>query len=153
LNAVPVAAEERATVLELPGARYWADGDPTAFRQAMVEAFFREQALFRTAGRQGALPPAEFLAISGGGEDGAFGAGLLVGWTAAGTRPVFKAVTGISTGALTAPFAFLGPAYDDKLKQVYTTLSGPDILQPRGYTAAGTVNLRGRYCRPGGRPV
>lgn len=135
-NAVPVAAEKQAVVLELPEARYWGDGDPAAFRQAMVEAFFREQALFRAAGNSGDLPRAEFLAISGGGEDGAFGAGLLVGWTATGTRPVFKAVTGISTGALTAPFAFLGSAYDDKLKQVYTTLSGQDILQPRGYMAA-----------------
>ena len=135
-NAVPVAAEKQAVVLEMPEARYWGDGDPAAFRQAMVEAFFREQALFRAAGNSGDLPRAEFLAISGGGEDGAFGAGLLVGWTATGTRPVFKAVTGISTGALTAPFAFLGSAYDDKLKQVYTTLSGQDILQPRGYMAA-----------------
>ena len=136
LNAVPVAAEEQATVLGLPGARYWADGDPAAFRQAMVEAFFREAALLRTAGHQGTLPPAEFLAISGGGENGAFGAGLLVGWTATGTRPVFKAVTGISTGALTAPFAFLGPEYDDELKEVYTTISAQDILQPRWYITA-----------------
>ena len=115
-NAVPVAAEKQAVVQEMPEARYWGDGDPAAFRQAMVEAFFREQALLRAAENLGDLPRAEFLAISGGGEDGAFGAGLLVGWTASGTRPVFKAVTGISTGALTAPFAFLGSAYDDKLK-------------------------------------
>jgi Patatin-like phospholipase len=136
LNAVPVEAEERATVFAVPGARYWGDGDPAAFRQTMIEAHFREQALLRTARHQGDLPPAEFLAISGGGENGAFGAGLLVGWTAAGTRPVFKGVTGISTGALTAPFAFLGPAYDDKLKEVYTTLSAQDVLQPRWFTAA-----------------
>jgi predicted acylesterase/phospholipase RssA len=133
---VPVAAEKQAVVLELPEARYWGVGDPAAFLQAMVEASFREQAVLRASGHSGDLPPAEFLVISGGGEDGAFGAGVLVGWTAAGTRPVFKGVTGISTGALTAPFAFLGAAYDDKLKQVYTTLSGQDILQPRGYTAA-----------------
>lgn len=136
LNAVPVEAEDQATVLALPGARYWGEGDPAAFRKTMIEAHFREQALLRTAGHQGDLPPAEFLAISGGGENGAFGAGLLVGWTAAGTRPVFKGVTGISTGALTAPFAFLGPAYDDRLKEVYTTLSAQDVLQQRWFTAA-----------------
>jgi hypothetical protein len=133
LDAVPVAAQERATVLGMPAARYWGDGDPTAFQQAMVESFYREAALLRAAGHQGALPPAEFLAISGGGENGAFGAGLLVGWTAAGTRPVFKGVTGISTGALTAPFAFLGPDYDDELKAVYTTISAKDVLEPRNY--------------------
>ena len=58
------------------------------------------------------MPPASFLAVSGGGDNGAFGAGLLNGWTAAGTRPEFKIVTGVSTGALIAPFAFLGPDYD-----------------------------------------
>ena len=76
------------------------------------------------------------MAISGGGENGAFGAGLLVGWTAAGTRPSFKVVTGISTGALTAPFAFLGSAYDDKLKAIYTTLSARDVLENRGIYGA-----------------
>src|SRR5688572_18802683 len=65
LNAVPVAAEKQAVVLELPEARYWGDGDPAAFRQAMVEAFFQEQALFRAAGNSGDLPRSEFLAISG----------------------------------------------------------------------------------------
>lgn len=136
LNAVPVAEQDQATVAGLPGARFWADGDPTPFRDAMVQSFYREIELLRAAGHQGPLPPAEFLAISGGGENGAFGAGLLVGWTAAGTRPVFKGVTGISTGALTAPFAFLGPDYDDELEEVYTTISAKDVLVERGYITA-----------------
>ena len=96
---------------------------------------------FRPPGtRAAALPPADFLAISGGGEDGAFGAGLLVGWSAAGTRPRFKGVTGISTGALTAPFAFLGPAYDSKLREVYTTIAGKDILRSNGLLDAVFFN-------------
>ena len=73
-----------------------------------------------------------YLAISGGGDNGAFAAGLLNGWTAAGTRPEFKLVTGISTGALIAPFAFLGPKYDATLKEVYTTISPKDVIEPRG---------------------
>ena len=60
------------------------------------------------------------LAVSGGGANGAFGAGLLVGWTEAGTRPVFDIVTGVSTGALMAPFAYLGPEWDDELTTAYT---------------------------------
>jgi len=72
-----------------------------------------------------------YLAISGGGAKGAFGAGLFSGWTASGTRPEFAMVTGISTGALTAPFAFLGPDYDDILKKVYTTTSTKNILKKR----------------------
>lgn len=69
-----------------------------------------------------------YLAISGGGADGAYGAGVLVGWSKLGTRPVFTMVTGVSTGALTAPFAFLGQAYDDKLKLLYTTLDSSRIF-------------------------
>lgn len=136
LNAVPVAEQERATVPDMHGIRYWPDRASTEMVHDALESYRREEALYRTAGHEGALPPASFLAISGGGENGAFGAGLLVGWTAAGTRPAFKAVTGISTGALTAPFAFLGPAYDAQLREVYTTLSAKDVLQPRGYLAA-----------------
>ncbi|MBP7704002.1 MAG: patatin-like phospholipase family protein [Caulobacter sp.] len=60
------------------------------------------------------------LAISGGAAGGAFGAGALVGLTASGQRPDFAIVTGVSTGALIAPFAFLGPAWDDKLRDAYT---------------------------------
>ena len=74
-----------------------------------------------------ALPPVAYLAISGGGDNGAFGAGLLNGWTATGTRPQFKLVTGVSTGALIAPFAFLGEAYDAELKSIYTGVSFADI--------------------------
>jgi predicted acylesterase/phospholipase RssA len=77
------------------------------------------------------LPPVKYLAISGGGPDGAYGAGLLCGWTERGDRPVFKVVTGISTGALTAPFAYLGPEYDYVLREVYTKTRTKDILRPR----------------------
>jgi hypothetical protein len=57
-------------------------------------------------------------------------------WTAAGTRPEFTMVTGVSTGALTAPFAFLGSGYDDKLKRVYTTTTTNDLVKKRGLIAA-----------------
>lgn len=67
------------------------------------------------------------LALSGGGSYGAFGAGILVGWTTSGTRPKFDVVTGVSTGALTAPFAFLGPKYDPALKKVFTQSHTSDI--------------------------
>jgi predicted patatin/cPLA2 family phospholipase len=73
-----------------------------------------------------------YLAISGGGADGAYGAGLLVGWTGHGTRPQFTVVTGISTGALMAPFVFLGPKYDPVLRKVYTELSTDDLIEKRG---------------------
>jgi len=75
------------------------------------------------------------LSLSGGGENGAFGAGILIGWTASGSRPEFDIVTGISTGALQAPFAFLGPAYDSSLA-VYSTITAKDIFKKRPF---GTI--------------
>lgn len=69
-----------------------------------------------------------YLAVSGGGSVGAFGAGILNGWTAHGDRPKFKVVTGISTGSLIAPFAFLGPDYDTALKEAYTTVDASRIF-------------------------
>ncbi len=62
----------------------------------------------------------DMLALSSGGPDGAFGVGVLNGLSAAGKRPVYEVVTGISTGALIAPFAFIGPKYDYLLKSLYT---------------------------------
>jgi hypothetical protein len=72
------------------------------------------------------------LAISGGGANGAYGAGLLKGWTKSGTRPEFKIITGVSTGALIAAFAFLGPDYDAELEKFYTTMSTKDVMTPKG---------------------
>lgn len=69
------------------------------------------------------------LSLSGGGSFGAFSAGVLCGWTARGDRPEFDVVTGISTGALIAPFAFLGPAYDEQMKAFYTTLEAKDLYK------------------------
>jgi len=71
------------------------------------------------------------LALSGGGSQGAFGAGVLCGWTAAGTRPDFKVVTGVSTGSLQAPFAFLGSEYDDELEEVFTDYTTDDVWTKR----------------------
>lgn len=77
-----------------------------------------------------------FLAISGGGGNGAYGAGLLNGWSKAGNRPEFKVVTGISTGAIIAPFAFLGSEYDGKLKDFYTKNSTKDLLRRKAFFSA-----------------
>jgi predicted acylesterase/phospholipase RssA len=71
------------------------------------------------------------LALSGGGSYGAFSAGLLNGWTASGQRPRFDIVSGVSTGALIATYAFLGPQYDAALREFYTTTTTSDIYQKR----------------------
>ena len=79
------------------------------------------------------LPQASgpWLAISGGGSDGAYGGGVLAGWTEAGTRPQFAVVTGVSIGALIAPFAFLGPSYDEEIRRNFTTIAAADIFEDR----------------------
>ncbi|CAN5563675.1 hypothetical protein BH11PLA2_BH11PLA2_04860 [soil metagenome] len=74
-------------------------------------------------------PPRHVLCLSGGGSFGAFSAGVLCGWTQSGTRPDFDVVTGISTGSLLAPFAFLGPKYDAQMKRFFTTVHKRDIYR------------------------
>jgi hypothetical protein len=131
LPAVPTELTSKAEIPGMPGVRYVAGGDMTELTRVAADGLRREQELLLKQGHKGPFPPAIFVAISGGGDNGAYTAGLMNGWTAAGTRPEFKLVTGISTGALIAPFAFLGPKYDATLKEVYTTISPKDVLIPR----------------------
>jgi len=127
-NTLPADLENRVQMPGMPGVRAWGDEFSKSFQQSAVESIEQERAT-----NNGELEPTLYLlALSGGGEEGAFGAGILCGWTKAGTRPQFKLVTGISTGALMAPLAFLGSAYDKKLEEVYTTISSDDIYQPYG---------------------
>jgi predicted acylesterase/phospholipase RssA len=74
----------------------------------------------------------DVLLLSGGGSVGAFGAGVLVGWSQAGTRPEFDVVTGISTGGLMATLAFLGPSQDAQLSRTYTQITNADVMKRRG---------------------
>ncbi|MGB3022491.1 MAG: patatin-like phospholipase family protein [Methyloceanibacter sp.] len=125
----PVAVEfvEKASVLDGAEVRYWGDRAPPNINALTAEKWAQVKANRPELLKQG-RPQISFLAVSGGGSDGAFGAGLLVGWTARGDRPEFDIVTGVSTGALTAPFAFLGPKYDPALKAVYTTYSTDQLV-------------------------
>ncbi|NEU13161.1 alpha/beta hydrolase [Methylobacterium sp. BTF04] len=78
--------------------------------------------------------PFAYLALSGGGGDGAYGAGILNGWTDSGKRPEFSLVSGVSTGALIAPFAFVGPEYDNILKDIYTSGVASTLVQSPSVT-------------------
>lgn len=144
-NSLPKAASESAIIPGIPYARLWGDKLPEDWEQRMAERRAELRAQQATLRRR----PVALLAISGGGPNGAFGAGLLNGWSDAGNRPAFTMVTGISTGALIAPFAFLGPAYDAQLKAIYTGVSTKDILKERsklqiitGDAAASTEPLK-----------
>lgn len=134
--AVPHELADKALALDNPAVRSWYTPLRKEFLDEIVRASVVEFQQLKEAGETGPLTTANYLAISGGGANGAYGAGMLCGWTAKGDRPNFKLVTGISTGALTAPFAFLGPEYDDRLRHVYTSTSTKDIAKKRGMLAA-----------------
>ena len=74
----------------------------------------------------------DILAISGGGSNGAYGAGVVYGWTKGGHRPNFDVVTGVSTGALIAVLTFAGPQYDEQLKELYTDQNNQKIYREKG---------------------
>lgn len=135
-DAVPPALTEQAAIPGIPGARFWSDRDLGAFVQLVLEDDKRErEALARAGISADSLPPAHILAISGGGDAGAFAAGILTGWTQHGTRPAFRLVTGISAGALAAPFAYLGSRYDDALHEIATSVGPKDIFRTRNFVA------------------
>lgn len=112
-SPVPLDKVSQAKIAGMPDIRYWEVDYKPSLDQNSVNS-----------------SDCSFLALSGGGANGAFGAGFLCGWTASGTRPNFRIVTGISTGSLIAPIAFAGSAYDDKLR-AYTTVKTKDILEVR----------------------
>jgi predicted acylesterase/phospholipase RssA len=128
----PAAATPGLPVLGIDNARFWPDGPADALLREAAQVIARQGAVPASPGGRDTpadLSPANFLALSGGGDNGAFGAGLLLGWTESGTRPVFNVVTGISAGALIAPFAFLGPHYDQQLQELFTALQPRDLLR------------------------
>ena len=135
--AVPRAAATRATVLGVPNERFYPFSDLKPAQDELMQAMERRRQAYGVATAFD-IPRYEMLSVSGGGADGAFGAGVLCGWSEQGTRPVFDWVTGVSTGALTSPFAFLGSAYDAKLREVYTGISAKDVLIERSFIAALT---------------
>jgi predicted acylesterase/phospholipase RssA len=129
--AVPVDRADRATVLGIANARFRGAAGIPALEQESAAAEARMERVRRLVAGGAGTPPVHLLALSGGSHDGAFGAGLLNGWTDTGSRPVFDVVTGISTGALIAPFAFLGSGYDAQLRAAYTEVTPRNILSMR----------------------
>ena len=123
--------ESLADQAEVPGgsiARMWGDELPNNIAERVE--IMRQQ--FGVQGDQNVfLEPPTILALSGGGANGAFGAGLLKGWTESGTRPELFIVAGISAGALIAPFAFLGSDYDESLESLFTNLTTDDLITNR----------------------
>ena len=127
-HPVPDALVDVARVPGMPpDVRAWGDHFSPAFQRSAVDSISEAFAAY------GERPPTDMLAISGGGSNGAFAAGLLCGWSEAGNRPTFRLVTGVSVGAVIAPFAFLGSSYDEKLKQLAASVSDEKISRPKPF--------------------
>ncbi len=130
---LPPALENEVRVPGFPEeVRAWADQPSQSLTRSAVESVQEERQAY---GEEILKKPVALLALSGGGDNGAFGAGVLCGWTQHGDRPRFKLVTGISTGALIAPFAFLGSEYDANLK-VYTMVTQEEIFRRKSILTA-----------------
>ncbi len=126
-NPVPAELISAATIPGLPYVRSFAGQPRTHTQEDLVESYRQESRAVFPLQPDGTVRYSHLL-VSGGGANGAFGAGLLSGWSQTGKRPVFKIVTGISTGALIAPFAFIGSDQDETLQLVYTTTRSSDIF-------------------------
>lgn len=126
-NPLPEEYRDISQVPYIPDARFWGDTLPPGVKEKLENEKF--QILLKAPDAK--YKSIDYLALSGGGDNGAFGAGLLVGWSEAGNRPEFRTFAGISTGALTAPFAFLGAEYDGVLKKLYITTSTDQIMKRR----------------------
>lgn len=125
---VPAALVSAAEIKDMAGVRSWGD-EPPSWEQLKATQVPVLRAKFQSRIREGKPLQSNILALSGGGENGAFGAGLLVGWGERGDRPDFDLVTGVSAGALIAPFAFLGSAYDRQLSELFTHFGSDDIYE------------------------
>lgn len=122
-DVVPERLADEAELTGLPNIRVWGD----ASAESLAALVRGERARMGAEARR---PELNIVAISGGGDNGAFGAGLLVGWSDAGTRPEFDLVTGVSAGALTAPFVYLGRSRNTELREVFTKYTRSDIYDP-----------------------
>jgi len=126
-NALPAELADQATIPGMPVIRAFGGKLSPYMMADLGRSFEQESAEDFPVASDGKIHYPH-LALSGGGQNGAFGAGLVNGWTKNGTRPVFKIVTGVSSGALMAPFVFLGPDYDDELQEFYTNTSSKNIF-------------------------
>jgi len=127
-NPVPLDSMGAASIPGMPDVRAWAGTPSPTMERDFLESFAQESRNDFPVAADGKIHYAH-VALSGGGPNGAFGAGFLKGWTQSGQRPVFKIVTGVSTGALMAPFAMLGPQYDEAVREFYTTKSSRNIFR------------------------
>ncbi|OHV16508.1 hypothetical protein BK022_11750 [Methylorubrum extorquens] len=139
---LPGSLVDAAQVTNFDRIRFWGDRDTPAIRAVIAEQYRQIGLAARAGQRPGSRSVADYLAVSGGGSDGAYAAGFMKGWSASGLRPDFEVVTGVSTGAFAAPFIFLGPDYDEMLERIFTSYGDRDLYTDRGLLGFAGSSLR-----------
>lgn len=130
-HPVPMDLVGKATVDDMADVRVIVGIPNPGFQKSIIQALLKDEpGDYRTDSSGNKIYP--MLTISGGAANGAYGGGLLKGWSKEGSRPNFKIVTGVSTGAITAPMAFLGKEYDAMIEELYTTTSTKDVMRAKG---------------------
>ena len=130
-HAVPAALASDAAVPGLAATRFWGDEVPKDILSFVRNHMPSVTRMAAGATQKNGRSHIEYLALSGGADDGAFGAGVLTGWTQRGNRPRFEVVTGVSAGALIAPYAFLGPSYDGQLSELWLNFDSSSVATPQ----------------------
>jgi len=119
----------KVTISGMPDIRTDIDNpDPVVMQKSLIESF-KQEGFVNPLG----IKIYPVLAVSGGGANGAYGAGLLKGWSKEGSRPVFKIITGVSSGSIIALYTFLGKDYDDELEKFFTTNSTKDVMRKKNF--------------------
>ena len=128
-HAVPIDFSGKVTISGMRDIRSDIDNlDSIVIQKSLIDSFKEEGKNDYSSNALG-IKIYPVLAVSAGGPNGAYGAGFLTGWSKEGSRPLFKVITGVSSGAIIACCAFLGKDYDDQLEKFFTTMSTKDIMK------------------------
>ena len=147
--ALVIAATLLSGCATLPRVDFSASEQALAQPIGFRDVRFSEESPDLGAAVERALHPDEHgevrvLAMSGGGANGAYGAGLLYNWIRSGRMPKFQLVTGVSTGALGAPFAFVGAGWEERLKSSFLENKVRGLLRGRGVLSLITPGVFSR---------
>ncbi|MBN1689212.1 MAG: patatin-like phospholipase family protein [Candidatus Omnitrophica bacterium] len=132
-HAVPENLVGKAVVVGMPDMRYYTSKPDSLFMQQSLADSFKEEG--KSDYLVDGIKTYPVLIIGGGVSNSAYGIGLLKGWSDAGSRPVFKIVTGYSSGSLIALATFLGKEDEDRLADLFTSISTKDVVRTRNVFA------------------
>jgi hypothetical protein len=129
-HAVPEDLVGKAVVVGMPDLRYYTDKPVSPFTRQSLEDSFKEES--PSGYLVDGIKTYPVLIIGGGVTNSAYGIGLLKGWLDSGSRPEFKIITGYSSGSLLALATFSGKEYEERLGNLFTSISTKDFIKQKG---------------------